>query len=435
MKRKITRQLIDWKNSVNRMPLILNGARQVGKTYSIQEFGKLYYKNVVYVNFETNLIINEYFNNDIRPEKIIQYLEIETNTPIYPNETLIVFDEIQTCNRALTSLKSFQELTPQYHIVAAGSLLGVAINRDKFSFPVGKVTELQLFPMDFEEFLWSLGKENLSQLIREHYQRMEALPVSIHTQAIELYKQYLVVGGMPAVVKHFSETNSFLEIFDIQANIQNNYIADMAKYALNPTSVKIRASYNSIPVQLAKENKKFQYKIAQKGGTASIFGEAIEWLISAGIVLRCSKIDQGMMPLNAYVDVSDFKLYLSDVGLLTQKSGIAPQIVLSEMEIDNGFIGALTENYVAQQLVSNKLSIFYWKNDNTAEVDFVLQIGINIIPVEVKKGTRNRSISMNIFSKKYNSAYSIRISKKNFGFENNIKSIPLYAVYCLENSL
>lgn len=431
MIRKIIRQLTEWKNNPHRMPLIVNGARQVGKTYSIQDFGKQNYKNMVYVNFETNLTVNGYFNGDISPDKIIQYLEIETNTPIYPYDTLIVFDEIQTCNRALTSLKFFQELAPQYHIIAAGSLLGVAIHRDNFSFPVGKIMEIQLFPMDFEEFLWAMGKEKLAELIKDHYQNMEALPLPMHLQAIELYKKYLMIGGMPAVVKRFSENGSFIETAEIQSNIQNNYIADMAKYAENTLSVKIRASYNSIPTQLAKENKKFQYKIVQKGGTASIFGEAIEWLISAGIVLKCAKVEQGYMPLNAYVDLSDFKLYLSDVGLLTQKSGIAPQIILSEVEVNNSFLGALTENYVAQQLISIKKTLFYWKNQNTAEIDFVLQDGVNIIPVEVKKGVRNRSISMNIFSKKYNSPFSIRLSQRNFGFENNVKSVPLYAVFCL----
>ena len=432
MQRKIYKQLVDWKENPKRMPIIVNGARQVGKTYIIKEFGFKNFKQTVYVNLETNLNVNSYFDTDISPLRIIQYLETTTNTRIVADETLIVFDEIQSCARALTSLKTFCEEAPQYHIVAAGSLLGVAINRDKFSFPVGKVYELKMFPMDFEEFLWSVNMNVLCDEIQSHFAQNKALPTAMHTQALELYKQYLILGGMPAVVLEFVESKSFLTATEIQARILNEYIADMAKYASNVTSVKIRACYNSIPAQLAKENHKFQYKTVQKGGTATIFGESIEWLISAGIVLKCQKIEQGFMPISVYTDLSDFKLYMSDVGLLTLKSGMAQQTILSSIEEDNGFLGVISENYVAQSFECNGIPLFYWKNENTAELDFVLQMEGNVIPVEVKKGTRTKSISMNMFMKKYNSPYSIRISKKNFGFENNIKSVPFYAVFCIK---
>ena len=432
MKRKILQQLINWKNNPKRMPLIVNGARQVGKTYILKEFGNRHYSQVVYINLETNLSVNSYFDTDINPLRIIQYLETVNNTRIIPGETLIILDEIQSCTRALTSLKSFCEEAPEFHIVAAGSLFGVALNREKFSYPVGKVDELSMFPMDLEEFLWAMDREMLSYEIINHFTSNEAMPDILHFQALDLYKQYLIVGGMPAAVLEFIETKSLITATDIQNRILNEYIADMVKYASATTSVKIRACYNSIPTQLAKENKKFQYKMVQRGGTASIFGESIEWLNYAGIVLKCQKITHGFLPIAAYVDGSDFKLYMSDIGMLIMKSRMPNQIILSEIDEDNGFMGVINENYVAQALVSNNFPLYYWKNENTAELDFVLQISGKVIPVEVKTGNRTKSVSLSMFVKKYNCPYSIRISKKNFGFENNIKSVPLYAVFCIK---
>ncbi|MEI6048182.1 MAG: ATP-binding protein [Bacteroidota bacterium] len=431
MQRKISNQLIAWKDNSKRMPLIVNGARQVGKTYILKEFGARFFKHVVYINLETNLLANSYFETDITPLRIVQFLETLTNTRIIAGETLVILDEIQACSRALSSLKTFWEDAPQYHVVAAGILLGVAVNRDKFSFPVGKVDELNMFPMDFEEFLWALDKELLCNEISSHYTILEAMPDALHVQALELYKQYLIVGGMPAVVADFIETRSLITSTEIQGGILNEYIADMAKYAAPVTSVKIRACYNSIPTQLAKENRKFQYKIVQKGGTASLFGESIEWLNSAGIIIKCQKIAHGYMPIAAYKDLSDFKLYMSDIGMLTMKSGMAQQTILSPVEEDNGFMGAMSESYVAQALNCNGFPLHYWKNENTAEVDFVVQIEGIVIPLEVKKGFRTKSVSMTMFVKKYDSPYSIRISRKNFGYENQIKSIPLYALFCI----
>jgi len=432
MKRKALLHLVEWKNKTGRMPLIVNGARQVGKTYSIKEFGETNYNNMVYFNLETNIAVNSYFETDIQPLRIIQYLETAAGLRIIPGETLVVLDEIQSCPRALTSLKAFCEEAPQFHIICAGSLLGVAVNRENFSFPVGKVDEMQMFPMDFEEFLWALDEEMLSDNIRNHFTSNTIFPEALHNKALDYYKQYLIVGGMPAAVKEFTETQSLVTASEIQGRIQNEYIADMAKYASASTSVKIRACYNSIPVQLAKENKKFQYKLVQRGGTATIFGESIEWLYFAGVVLKCQKVEHGFMPISVYADLSDFKLYMSDVGILTAKSGMAQQTILSQVEVDNGFLGALSENYVAQALVANGFHLHYWKNDNTAELDFVIQLDGQVIPIEVKKGNRTKSISMNMFVKKYNCQYAIRISKKNFGFDNNIKSVPLYAVFCIK---
>ena len=277
MRRKIEQKLIAWKNKGSaRMPLLLNGARQVGKTYILREFGTKEFKNVVYINLETNLTVASYFSDNIAPEKIIRYLEASANEKIIPGETLIILDEIQSCERALTALKYFCEETPEYHIAAAGSLLGVAINRQHYFFPVGKVETLTLYPLDFEEFLWAREKEFLCDEIRQAYETMEPLPDALHQEATELYREYLLIGGMPACINAFLRTGSFLDVPLVQNEILDNYIADMAKYASNTDSVKIRACYNSIPAQLAKENKKFQYKVVQRGGSAALFGASLE---------------------------------------------------------------------------------------------------------------------------------------------------------------
>lgn len=429
MKRKIYNNLLQWKNKSDRKPLIVNGARQVGKSYILQEFGRQEFDNYIIVNFETDRQLAEKFEENITPKPIIQYLESAHSQRITPGKTLIIFDEIQASEKALTSLKYFCEQASEYHVVAAGSLLGVAINRKQYSFPVGKVDEITLFPMDFEEYLWAMGREMLADTIREHYRFNE--PLDVHSVAIECYNQYLIVGGMPAAVKEFVATNSFVAVADIQNRVLNEYIADMAKYAEPSTSIKIRACYESIPAQLAKENRKFQYSVVQRGGSSTIFGESIEWLKYAGVILKCQKTTQGTMPIKVYIDLSDFKLYMSDIGMLTMQSGIAAQAILSPLDIDSPFMGAIAENYIAQVFSTNLIPLLYWKNDNTAEVDFVIQKGVDVIPIEVKSGLRVRSKSLGIFMEKYKCPYGIRISKKNFGFENNIKSIPLYAAFCI----
>lgn len=273
--------------------------------------------------------------------------------------------------------------------------------------------------------------ERLAEEIKLHYADNEAMPEALHEVALDMYQKYFIVGGMPAAVVTFIETESFLKIQTIQNDILNEYIADMAKYANPRTSIKIRACYNSIPAQLAKENTKFQYKVVQRGGTATIFGEAIEWLILAGIALKCQRLEHGYIPVNAYVDLINFKLYMADIGILTLQSKIPLQTILSPIEVDNTFLGAMTENYIAQVFTTKGYDLMYWQSDGKAEVDFVLQIDDAVIPVEVKKGKRSRAKSVGIFVEKYKSPYSIRISKKNFGFENRIKSVPLYAAFCI----
>jgi len=432
MRRKITEDFLRWKSKEpRRMPLLVYGARQVGKTHSIVEFGRQHYASFAYFNLETNQAVSSYFSANIDPERIIRFLETESQTRIVPGETLIIFDEIQSCERAHTSLKYFNETAPDYHIICAGSLLGVAINREQFSFPVGNVDSITMFPMDFEEYLWAQGEERLGEEIKVSFNKDDALPGSLHERALDMYKHYLITGGMPRAVLEFIETGSFLTVPDIQRKIINDYIADMAKYASNADSVKIRAAYDSIPVQLAKDNKKFQYKLAQKGGTAAIFGVAIDWLISAGVALKCERVEHGYMPVSVYRDLAGFKLYMGDTGLLVMQSGMSQQTVLSAGAAENTFLGFITENYVAQALANNKHGLFYWTSNGTAELDFVLQKGDEIIAVEVKTGRHTKSRSLNMFTTKYKPTYSIRVSSKNFGFQNNIKSVPLYAVFCI----
>jgi len=430
MKRKIEDSLLAWKNrNGGRKPLLLYGARQVGKTYILNQFGAQHYKNTVYINLETNLSVARYFSDDITPERLIRFLETTANEVILPGETLIIFDEIQSCERALTSLKYFAENAPEYHVAAAGSLLGVAINRERYSFPVGKVESLTLYPLDFEEFLWSLGEERLAGEIRACYAELEPLPEALHRRAIEFYRCYLIVGGMPACVDAFSKNGKTVLIPPIQYEIVNNYVADMAKYAGPSESVKIRACYDSIPAQLAKENKKFQYKTVQRGGSSAHFGASIEWLIQAGVVLKCRKIDSAVNPIAVYEDLSSFKLYSSDIGLLSMRSGIAQQTILSGE--GNLFMGSMAENYIAQALAANGHPLFYWASEHTAELDFVLQRETEIIGIEVKKGVKTRSKSLDVFTQKYQPAYSIRFSEKNFGSDGQICSIPHYAAFCV----
>ncbi len=431
MKRKLEARLLRWKNKPagERMPLLVNGARQVGKTYILRKFGEEQFSHVVYVNLEANLALASFFGDDISPDRLIRYLESASSTKITPGETLLIFDEIQACERAVTSLKYFCEDAPEYHVAAAGSLLGVAVNPQRSSFPVGKVETITLFPFDFEEFLWARGKTGLAEDIRSAYETMKPLPEGLHRQAVELYREYLIVGGMPACVRNFMQEKSFLDVTLVQSQIIDSYVADMAKYASASESVKIRACYQSIPAQLAKENKKFQYKVVQKGGSTAIFGASIEWLHLAGVVLKCQKITHAYEPVAVYLDLASFKLYMGDVGLLTMQSGIAQQTVLADLE--NQFLGVLAENYVAQQLAAKGYDLLYWESNGAAKLDFVVQKGRDIIGMEVKSGLNVRSRSLNVFSGKYRPAYTIRFSLRHFGQVDALKSVPLYAAFCV----
>lgn len=433
MRRKITAQLLRWKKSESRQPLLMYGARQVGKTYVINEFGQQHYDNVIYVNLETNLTLAADFNKDISPQHIINCLEVFFKQRIVPGKTLIFFDEIQSCERAVTSLKYFAEQAPEHHVMAAGSLLGVAVNREKHSFPVGKVNLLHMYPLDFEEFLWAMGNVTLADNIRQCFMDNKPLSIALHEQALSLYKVYLIVGGMPAVINEYVRHNRLLDAANIQLGIVNSYIADMAKYATVSETTRIMAAYQSIPAQLAKDNKKFQYKVIQRGGSASIFGSSIDWLCAAGLVIKCHKIEHAQLPLAVEQDFSSFKLYMSDVGLLTLRSGMPVHNILTPLEGQNNFMGALTENYVAGQLQIQWNNLYYWESAHMAEIDFLLQDQEQIIPIEVKSSAHVKSRSMSVYKEKYKSNYMIRISAKNFGYENSLKAVPLYAVFCIEH--
>ena len=429
MKRKAMNKLIEWKNKQNRKPLLLYGARQVGKTYLVKEFGKLF-DDMIYVNFETNEIINSIINENIEPNNIIKQLEIFFNKKITEN-TLIFFDEIQQNPRALTSLKYFCEDAPNYYVIGAGSLLGVHIKRENYSFPVGKVDILNIYPLDFEEFLMATNNDLLIEEIKKGYATNTKLSKILHEKALDLYSDYLAIGGMPEVVVEYTKSNSLIDAIDIQTKILESYKNDITKYTSYQDANKILSAFESIPNQLAKDNKKFQYKLIQKGGTSTIFGYAIDWLVNSGICNKCYKTNIGI-PLKMYEQLDSFKLYMNDVGLLTNLSKF-PLYLIKNQEIGNELmIGMLTENYVASCFKYNNLNLNYWQNDYQSEIDFVLQSKKgSIIPVEVKTSNHVKSRSLTNYINEYNPKYAIRISSKNFGFKNNIKSVPLYAVFCI----
>ncbi|MCL2775760.1 MAG: ATP-binding protein [Oscillospiraceae bacterium] len=430
MERKIVNKLIAWKNSPRRKPLILTGARQVGKTYSALTFGKEHYRNTVYFSLEDSREVQAVFDRDLKPERIIRELAAQSGQSIFPGETLVIFDEVQACERALTSLKYFCENAPEYHIIAAGSLLGVAMNREKYSFPVGKVDMLTLYPLDFEEFLTATGNAPLGGLIKESYSDFS--PLSLHDKAMDLYKTYLAVGGMPQAVLEYVNTQDFNFVLAAQKTINDAYIADMAKYASPQETTKIMAAWASIPAQLAKENRKFQYKVIKSGARAYEYETPLDWLKFAGVIHKCVRVTEGKIPLTAYADNDSFKVYMMDTGLLCSKFGIAANVILNNAPVFDGFKGALAENYICQSLSSNGFTPFYWSSPGKAELDFVFQDSRgNIIPLEGKSADNVKSKSLRLFMSLYKPDYAVRVSAKNFGCENGIKSIPLYALFCL----
>ena len=430
MKRKIMQQLRQWvKATAGRMPLLLYGARQVGKTYVMQELGSEQFKNTVYVNFEAEQNIRAFFDADIRANAVIRLLEQYFHTMIISGETLIIFDEIQMCERALTSLKYFAEEAPEYHVIAAGSLLGVAINRQQHSFPVGKVQMLTMYPMDFEEYLWAGNKELLADTIREHFESNLAMPQTLHDEALNEYYQYCIVGGMPAAVAAYFCSTPTIGQAQLRQMLLDSYIADMTKYAKEGESVRIFAAYDSLPSQLARESKKFQYKLIKSGARASQYGDSIDWLIRAGIVNKCVKCTQGFMPPSAFLDLTAFKLYYSDTGLLSARTQMNLERLLG-VESER-FRGIYAENYVACALKSNGYELLYWESDGKAEVDFLIIRDDHVIPVECKAGDHVKAKSLNVYREKYHPHYSIRISTRNFGMVDQIRSVPLYAVFCI----
>ncbi len=431
MYRKITDFLETWKESEHRKPLILQGARQVGKTYSILEFGRTHYENVAYFNFETNPKLAETFSENISPGYLIPILSHIAGQTIVREKTLIVFDEVQLCERALTSLKYFCEDAPDYHIIVAGSLLGVAVNRTKFSFPVGKVDMKTLYPMDMEEFMLALGEDALTEQIKKCFQTDAPMPSALHDAAMLLYRQYLVVGGMPECVMLFAQTRDYILVRHTQDTILASYLNDMSKYNNLNEMKKTRLAYDNITVQLSKKNTRFQYKLIKKGGRASEFENAIEWLCLSGIVSQVFRVEQIKKPLENYRDIDAFKIYVSDLGLLAAKKNLAADDVLYMVEELNDFKGGLTENYVHVQLMINGYQTYYWESGRGAEIDFIIQREGRLIPIEVKSADNTKAKSLKVYMDAYKPAYAIKLSAKNFGFEDGKKTVPLYAAFCI----
>lgn len=431
MYRKIISFLEAWKRNEHRKPLILQGARQVGKTYSILEFGRTCYENVAYFNFETNPRLNETFEENINPDYLIPILSHIAGQTIVREKTLIVFDEVQLCERALTSLKYFCEDAPGYHIIVAGSLLGVAVNRAKFSFPVGKVDMKTLYPMDMEEFMLAMGEEALVEQIKNCFDSDTPLPSALHNAAMQLYRQYLIVGGMPECVMQFAETKDYVLVRYTQDTILASYLNDMSKYNNLNEIKKTRLAYDNITVQLSKKNTRFQYKLIKKGGRASEFENAIEWLCLSGIVSQVYKVEQIKKPLENYRNIDAFKIYVSDLGLLCAKKDLAAHDILYMVEEINDFKGGMAENYVNVQLTINGYTTYYWESERKAEIDFVIQRDGKLIPIEVKSADNTRAKSLKVYMETYRPAYAIKLSAKNFGFEDGKKTVPLYAAFCI----
>ena len=431
MYRKIIEFLKNWKISSHRKPLILQGARQVGKTYSVLEFGRTHYENVAYFNFETNPKLNKTFEENISPEYLIPILSHIAGQTIVKEKTLIVFDEVQLCERALTSLKYFCEDAPDYHIIVAGSLLGVAVNRSKFSFPVGKVDIKTLYPMDMEEFMVAMGESGLVSQIKTCFAENIPMPSALHDSAMRLYRQYLVVGGMPECVLQFSETKDHILVRHTQDTILASYLNDMSKYNNLNEVKKTRLAYDNITVQLSKKNTRFQYKLIKKGGRASEFENAIEWLCLSGIVSQVYRVEQIKKPLENYRDIDAFKIYVSDSGLLCAKKNLEANDILYVTDELNDFKGGMTENYVNVQLTINGYNTYYWESERGAEIDFIIQRAGKLIPIEVKSADNTKAKSLKVYMDKYNPEYAIKLSSKNFAFEENKKIVPLYAAFCI----
>ena len=433
MYRHVDDYLAQWKESKYRKPLVIQGARQVGKTYAILEFGHKNYDNVAYFNFQTSSALAKTFAEDIRPSYLIPILSHISGQTITKGRTLIVFDEVQLCERALASLKYFCEEAPEYHVIAAGSLLGVAVNRKKFAFPVGKVDRYTMYPMNMEEFLVALGEREFVERIKACFAGHAPMPAALHKAGLKLYRQYLVIGGMPEAVARYVETRDYTQVRHVQETIQMDYLDDMSKYQDSANEIKkARLTYGTIAVQLSKKNTRFQYKLIKKGARAAEYENAIQWLVTANLVHQVYRAEQIMKPLDNYKDIDDFKIFLSDMGILCAQKDIRPDDIFYMEEELSDFKGGMTENYVDIQLGINGLRTYFWRNDKgTKEVDFIAPLDGKLIPIEVKSGDNVTSASLNDYIKQFKPAYAIRISEQNFGFENGILSLPLYAVFCI----
>jgi len=425
--------LMAWKNNPNRKPLIIEGARQVGKTWLMKEFGKTAYEKTVYINFDSNSRMKELFSSDLNVERILMGLELYADCKIEPENTLIIFDEVQEVPRALSSLKYFYEEAPEYNIVCAGSLLGIALHEGT-SFPVGKVDFLKLYPLTFQEVLLALGKEKLVHLLESGDY---ALVSAFRQDFIDLLKQYYFVGGMPEAVRAFAENRDFREVREIQMRILNAYEQDFSKHAPTEIVPKIRMLWNSIPSQLAKENKKFVYGMVREGARAKDFENAILWLSDCGLVHKVMRVTIGHLPLKAYEDAKAFKMYLLDVGLLGCMAGLTAKVLLDGNDLFVEFKGALTEQYVLQQMIVQKgLNVYYYTNANgQCEIDFMVDNGEMVMPIEVKAEVNLRAKSLKTYVEKFAPEIAVRCSMADYKKEEWLLNLPLYAIGQLDKIL
>lgn len=427
MERDLFDDLRNWKNSTDRKPLILQGARQVGKTWLMKEFGKNEFSQVAYLNFESSVRLKSLFIQDFDIKRIIDTIEIELKININPQTTLLIFDEIQEVESGLTALKYFCENAPEYFIIAAGSLLGVSMQK-KHSFPVGKVDFLQLYPLSFNEFLKNIGETSLLNQIEQNNWNVVT---SFHEKLVALLRVYYYIGGMPEIVSNYIKNKDLNAVRTLQNKVILGYENDFAKHAPNEIIPKIRLIWHSLLSQLAKENRKFIYGQLKKGARAKDFENAIQWLVDAGLVLRVNRVEKPVMPLLAYSDFESFKLFFVDIGLLNAVAGLDAKIVLEKNTIITEYKGALTEQFVCQQL-KPKHNLYYWTASNaTAEIDFVIQSQNEIVPIEVKAEENLKSKSLKSYIEKFAPKKAFRTSMSVFRTDSWLTNIPLYAISCM----
>lgn len=426
MYRKEIEELTEWKASTNRKPLIIKGARQVGKTWLIREFGKTAYEQVAYINFESSPVMRQVFDLDFDIQRILSAIRIETGIEVLPLNTLIVFDEIQEAPKALTSLKYFAENAPEFHVIAAGSLLGILLSKGS-SFPVGKVSFMELYPLPFSEFLTAIGQEPISKAIQEKDWPMLTL---FRDKMVNFLKQYFFTGGMPEAVNTFIQTGDVLQVRLVQQNVLNAYEQDFAKHAPAEIVPRIRMVWNGIPAQLARENRKFIYGKLKQGARAATFEMALLWLQDCGLVYKVNQVTKPGMPLKAYEDSSAFKLFMLDTGLLGALSGLDAASLLDGNKLFEEFKGAITEQYVLQQLLAQKKGeVYYFSPQNArVEIDFIIQSGKNIVPIEVKASENLHSKSLRTYCEKFQPELAIRTSLSDYRQESWMVKVPLYAI-------
>lgn len=424
MKRKVMDNLINWKNREDRKPLILRGERQVGKTYILKSFGETYYKNVAYFNFDHNGDLKSVFDNTKDPNRLLEQLAIINGASINEEDTLIIFDEIGECPNALNSLKYFYEEKPEYHIACAGSLLGITLGKE--GFPVGKVEFLDMYPMTFKEFLLADSKDNLIEYL-DSIKDIENIPDIFYNQFLEKLKVYFIIGGMPEVVKSWITFHDMERVNNIQNDILGSYESDFAKHTSLNTAGKISLVWKGIPSQLFRDNKKFLYQTIKEGARAREYEDAINWLNNANNVFKVYNVNKPNLPLCAYNDLSSFKLYLSDVGLLRRMTNLDGGIIANGNRLFEEFKGALTENYVLEQLTTIYDSINYFTFDNY-EIDYLIQTKNEIIPIEVKSGTSNNNASLNKYNERFSPKIRVRFSMNNLSLDGNLLNVPLFMV-------